>query len=48
MDCISRCKEILKIRYDFGLALNLRKIEVSPEQVREKQLIKEKQIKGRI
>ena len=34
-----------EIKYDFGLSLNLRKIEVSPEQVREKHLIKEKQIK---
>jgi hypothetical protein len=34
-----------EITYDFALSLNLRKIEVSPEQVREKQLIKEKQIK---
>ena len=34
-----------EIKYDFGLSLNLRKIEVSPEQVREKQIIKEKQIK---
>jgi hypothetical protein len=38
-------KRDTEIRYDFGLSLNLRKIEVSPEQVREKQLIKEKQIK---
>jgi len=30
------------ITYDFGLALNLRKIQVSPEQVREKEIIKEK------
>jgi hypothetical protein len=33
------------IRYDFGLELNLRNISVSPEQVREKQIIKEKQVK---
>ena len=33
------------INYDFGLELNLRKIQVSPEQVREKQIIKEKQVK---
>lgn len=38
-------KKDTEIRYDFGLSLNLRKIEVSPEQLREKQLIKEKQIK---
>jgi len=30
------------ITYDFGLALNLRNIQVSPEQVREKEIIKEK------
>lgn len=34
-----------KINYDFGLELNLRNIEVSPEQVREKQIIKEKEVK---
>ena len=34
-----------KITYDFGLELNLRKIEVSPEQVREKEIIKEKEVK---
>ncbi|ARV13863.1 hypothetical protein [Polaribacter sp. SA4-12] len=33
------------IRYDFGLELNLRKIQVSPEQVREKEIIKEKEVK---
>lgn len=32
------------IKYDFGLELNLRNIQVSPEQVREKELIKEKQV----
>lgn len=37
-------KKDTKINYDFGLELNLRAIEVSPEQVREKQLIKEKQV----
>lgn len=37
-------KKDAKIKYDFGLELNLRNIEVSPEQVREKQIIKEKQI----
>ncbi|ARV05990.1 hypothetical protein BTO04_04415 [Polaribacter sp. SA4-10] len=35
----------VKITYDFGLELNLRKIEVSPEQVREKEFIKEKEVK---
>jgi hypothetical protein len=34
-----------EITYDFGLELNLRKIEVSPEQVREKEIIKEKEVK---
>ena len=34
-----------KIKYDFGLELNLRNIQVSPEQVREKEIIKEKDIK---
>jgi hypothetical protein len=34
-----------QITYDFGLELNLRKIEVSPEQVREKEIIKEKEVK---
>jgi hypothetical protein len=38
-------KKDSKIDYDFGLELNLRTIEVSPEQVREKQIIKEKQVK---
>jgi hypothetical protein len=32
------------ITYDFGLELNLRNIQVSPEQVREKEIIKEKQV----
>lgn len=32
------------IKYDFGLELNLRKIQVSPEQVREKEIIKEKEV----
>jgi hypothetical protein len=35
----------VKIIYDFGLELNLRSIEVSPEQVREKEIIKEKEVK---
>ena len=34
-----------KINYDFGLELNLRNIKVSPEQIREKEIIKEKDIK---
>ena len=33
-----------KIRYDFGLELNLRMIQVSPEQVREKEIFKEKNV----
>ncbi|MGK0412619.1 MAG: hypothetical protein ACJA1B_000817, partial [Polaribacter sp.] len=41
---IYHSKKDAKITYDFGLELNLRAIEVSPEQVREKQIIKEKQI----
>ena len=41
---IYHSKKDKKIDYDFGLELNLRNIEVSPEQVREKQIIKEKQI----
>ena len=34
-----------KINYDFGLELNLRNIQVSPEQIREREIIKEKQVK---
>ncbi|MBC8756218.1 hypothetical protein H2O64_16190 [Kordia sp. YSTF-M3] len=37
--------EIPQIQYDFGLILDLREINISPEQIREKQIIKEKQIK---
>ena len=33
------------VLYDFGMVLNFRQINISPEQVREKQFIKEKQIK---
>ncbi|EAZ94751.1 hypothetical protein FBBAL38_09942 [Flavobacteria bacterium BAL38] len=33
------------INYDFGMIVNFRQINISPEQVREKQFIKEKQIK---
>ncbi|WP_026777650.1 hypothetical protein [Polaribacter sp. Hel_I_88] len=32
------------IKYDFGLELNLRNIQVSPEQVREKELVRERQV----
>ena len=31
--------------YDFGLELTLREINISPEQIREKQLVKERQVK---
>jgi len=33
------------ITYDFGMIVNFRQINISPEQIREKQFIKEKQIK---
>lgn len=33
------------IKYDFGMIVNFRQINISPEQVKEKQFIKEKQIK---
>lgn len=33
------------IKYDFGMIVNFRQINISPEQVREKQFVKEKQIK---
>ncbi|TDQ25480.1 hypothetical protein DFQ07_1902 [Tenacibaculum caenipelagi] len=38
-------KKDRNIRYDFDLELDFREIEVSPEQVREKEIIKEKRIK---
>jgi hypothetical protein len=34
-----------KLRYDFGLELTLRDINISPEQVREKQFVKEREVK---
>ncbi|MBA6155170.1 hypothetical protein H3Z83_01345 [Tenacibaculum sp. S7007] len=34
-----------RISYDFDLELNFRRIDVSPEQIHEKEIIKEKQIK---
>ena len=34
-----------EISYDYGIILNFREIVISPEQIREKQIIKEKQIK---
>lgn len=34
-----------EVNYDFGLELNLRDIQVSPEQIREKEFVTEKQIK---
>lgn len=37
--------EVSQIDYDFGLILDLREINISPEQIREKQIIKEKQVK---
>ncbi|MDY0779667.1 hypothetical protein [Tenacibaculum sp. IB213877] len=33
------------IKYDFNLELNLRRIDISPERINEKEIIKEKQIK---
>ncbi|HBK82123.1 MAG TPA: hypothetical protein DDZ41_00755, partial [Flavobacterium sp.] len=33
------------INYDFGMLVNFRQINISPEQVREREFIKEKQIK---
>ena len=33
------------INYDFGMIVNFRQINISPEQIKEKQFIKEKQIK---
>lgn len=34
-----------QIKYDFDLELNLRRIDISPEQIHEKEIIKEKQLK---
>ncbi|MCF2873901.1 MULTISPECIES: hypothetical protein [unclassified Tenacibaculum] len=34
-----------RVRYDFDLELNLRNIDVSPEQIREKEIVKERRIK---
>ncbi len=34
-----------QINYDFDLELNLRRIDISPEQIHEKEIIKEKQLK---
>ncbi len=34
-----------QINYDFDIALNLREINISPEQIREKQIVQEKQVK---
>ncbi|TYP99193.1 hypothetical protein C7447_102514 [Tenacibaculum adriaticum] len=34
-----------QIKYDYNLELNLRRIDISPEQIHEKEIIKEKQIK---
>ena len=38
-------KKQKEINYDFALIVNFREIKISPEQVREKQFVKEKQIK---
>lgn len=37
--------KIKGINYDYGLIVNFRQIDISPEQVKEKEIIKEKQIK---
>jgi len=37
-------KEQAKTSYDFKIEINFREINISPEQVREKQVIKEKQV----
>jgi hypothetical protein len=38
-------RRVNDMRYDYGLELTLRKINISPEQIREKQLVKERQVK---
>ncbi len=38
-------KELKGIKYDYGMMLNFRTINISPEQVKEKEFVKEKQIK---
>lgn len=38
-------KKLSDISYDFSLVVNFREIKISPEQVKEKQFVKEKQIK---
>lgn len=42
---IYHSKKLLSINYDYGIVLYIRQLEVSPEQIKEKQFIKEKQIK---
>jgi phosphoglycolate phosphatase-like HAD superfamily hydrolase len=37
--------EVEKVKYDFGLILEFRDIQISPEQIRERQVIKEKEVK---
>ncbi len=37
--------KIKDVKYDFGLIVNFRQINISPEQVKEKEFVKEKQIK---
>ncbi len=34
-----------QLNYDFEIALNLKEIKISPEQIREKQIVQEKQVK---
>ncbi|MEM6719002.1 MAG: hypothetical protein AAF611_06800 [Bacteroidota bacterium] len=36
--------EVEKVNYDFGLILDFRDIQISPEQIRERQVIKEKEV----
>ncbi|CAL2103303.1 hypothetical protein [Tenacibaculum sp. 190130A14a] len=38
-------QRVREVKYDFDLELNFRRIEVSPEQIREKEIIKERKIK---
>jgi hypothetical protein len=42
---VYHAKKELSIQYDFGLELALRSIQISPERVSEKQIIKEKEVK---
>ncbi len=38
-------KKQLKVNYNYEIALNLRTINISPEQIREKEVVQEKQVK---